>query len=230
MIKKINRFLLVSVLTLISTGAIASTEMHLKDIDVATDTASRHRGFEVYYNLCRMCHQLKYVKYQYLKDIGFKKPEIDAMRGTKLVNEHISSTLKESSAMRLFGKVPPDLSLMAKAREDGPSYIYTLLTSYHVVNGQGKGLFVENSLFNGIKMPDPFAYSVASPQRKKKVISDLKDVVSFLYWASDPKADERKSMGVWVIGYLILLSVLLYLIKRRVWSRLPPPVSEVLKH
>ena len=82
MIKIINRLLLIGVTAFISISAVASEEVHLKDIHVATDMASRQRGFEVYYNLCRMCHQLQYVKYQYLHDIGFDKTKIDSLKVT----------------------------------------------------------------------------------------------------------------------------------------------------
>lgn len=226
MTKSIKTLFLLGVLSLASTGAFASsTAVPLKDVDVATDEASLQRGFDVYYNLCRMCHQLQYVKYQYLSDIGFDKAKIDSLRGEKLVNESIKSNMQDEVALQVFGAVPPDLSLMAKARKHGPDYIYTLLTSYYE---KEENVF-DNKLFQGIKMPDPFGYSVTTTEQgKAKIESRLRDVVAFLTWASDPKAAERKSMGVYVIAYLLILSILLYLVMKRVWSRLPPPVSENL--
>ncbi|MDX1811740.1 MAG: cytochrome c1 [Gammaproteobacteria bacterium] len=223
---KLKIWVLLSVL-LLSGSALASSEgMPLKDIDVATDKASLQRGFDVYYNLCRMCHRLQYVKYQYLADIGLDKAKIDALRGAKLVNENIQSTLKDEMAHHAFGTIPPDLSLMAKARKHGPQYIYTLLTSYYE---KSENVY-DNHLFPGLKMPDPFGYSVTTTDEgKAQIEARLKDVVAFLNWSADPKAAERKSLGVWVILYLIVLSILFYLVKKNVWRRLPPPVSASLQ-
>lgn len=207
-------------LTVFSAGG----KVPLTDVDVPQDEASLQRGFEVYYNICRMCHRLEYVKYQYLSDIGLSKQKIDELRGVNMVNESISATMSDDIATKAFGAVPPDLSLMAKARKNGPRYIYTLLTSYYE---KPDGTY-DNKLFPGIKMPDPLAYSVASEINKPKLEEDIKNVVAFLTWSADPKADERKEMGVYVIAYLFILSVLFWLIMKRVWSRLPPPISENL--
>jgi len=226
MIKAMKRLFLVGVLSLFSVpGFTASSGMPLAEIDVATDNESRQRGFEVYYNVCRLCHELTYVKYQYLAGIGFDKSKVDDLRGEKLANTFIKSTVEDDMATKLYGAVPPDLSLMAKARKQGPRYIYTLMTAYY----EKEDNVYDNKLFHGIKMPDPFGYSVATDDAKVKIESDVKDLVAFLEWSADPKADDRKSMGVWVIGYLFILSVLMYLVMKRVWSRLPPPVSESLK-
>lgn len=223
--------ILKSLVTLLAIGVASqsvnasSSAIPLVDVEVATDQASLQRGFNVYYNLCRMCHELKYVKYQYLSDIGFDKSKIDSLRGTKLVNESIKSTMPDEAAVILFGAIPPDLSLMAKARKSGPQYIYTLLTSYEELPEGG----YDNKLFHGIKMPDPFGYVVTTTDaEKEKIEKQLKDVVAFLNWSADPQASERKSLGIYVIGYLFILSVLFYLVMKRVWSRLPPPVSENL--
>lgn len=203
----------------------SSSKMPLADIDVATDQASVQRGFNEYYNLCRMCHQLKFVKYQYLSDIGFDKARVDSLRGTHLINESIKSTMPDEAAASVFGAVPPDLSLMAKARKQGPSYIYTLLTAYEE-NPEGS---YDNKLFHGIKMPDPYGYSVTTTDEGKANIEKrIKDVVAFLNWSADPQASERKTLGIYVIGYLIILTLLFYVIMKRVWGRLPPPVSENL--
>ncbi len=204
-----------------SSGGVA-----LADVDIADDQASLQRGFKEYYNICRMCHRLEFVKYQYLMDIGFDKAYVDALRGTRLVNEHIPATISPEIATKLFGAEPPDLSLMAKARKHGPRYIYTLLTSYYE---KPDGSY-DNKLFPAIKMPDPLAHSVASEARKKLEEEKIKDLVAFLTWSADPRAAERKSLGVWVLLYLFVLTGLFYAVKKRVWNRLPPPVSEALKN
>lgn len=221
---KIHVFTFFLLFVMSSAVHAAAGGMPLAEVDIPDDQASLQRGFTVYYNTCRMCHRLEFVKYQYLNDIGFDKAKIDALRGTKLVNESITATMLPEVAAGAFGAEPPDISLMAKARKKGPLYLYTLLTSYYE---KDDGTY-DNKLFEGIKMPDPMGHSVALDASKESIEGQIKDLVAFLTWSADPHAEERKSMGVYVIAYLFVLTVLLYLVMRRVWSRLPPPVSEHL--
>jgi len=121
----------------------------------------------------------------------------------------------------MFGLIPPDLSLMARAREGGPHYIYSLLTSFHTTVAGG----VDNSLFPGIKMPDILSYSTTeTPQAIKKT---AREVALFLDWAADPHADERHTLGYYVLIYLVVLTLLLYLLKQRIWRRLDSPDSKL---
>jgi len=198
--------------------SFASGDTHpLADVDIPQDEASIKRGLMVYYDSCRMCHSMKYIQYRGLADIGLSDTEISNLRGDKPLSDRFSSTTTDETANDLFGMVPPDLSLMAKARKQGPRYIYTLLTSYYE---KSEGVY-ENKHFPGIKMPDVFAYSVALNAEEKSVIENkVKDITSFLLWASDPRAKERKSLGVYVIGYLVILSAMFYFLMKRVWARL----------
>ncbi|HFE36924.1 MAG TPA: hypothetical protein ENK06_00715, partial [Gammaproteobacteria bacterium] len=133
------------------------------------------------------------------------------------VNESLSSTSSSNSLRELFGMNPPDLSVMAKARRNGPQYIYALLSSYYE---RSEGHY-DNQVFPGIKMPDVFAYSLAiDTLEKEKIQNRIKDVSAFLLWASDPKAEERRAMGKYVLGYLIILSLMFYVLMKRVWKRL----------
>ena len=111
--------------------------------------------------------------------------------------------------------------LLAKAREGGARYIYTLVTSYEK---DAKGN-VSNLLFPGLRMPDVLDYASADLAQRAILQQQVRDAAVFLEWASDPHADERRHIGVYVLAYLALLTFLLYLIKRRVWARLPPPVA-----
>ena len=201
-----------------STAVLASSSEHpLADVEIMQDEASIKRGAMIYYNTCRLCHSMKYIRYQNLAEIGFSDKEINELRGDKLKSAKFTSTTTDVSNNDLFGLVPPDLSVMAKARKNGPQYIYTLLTSYYE---KSENVY-DNKFFPNIKMPDIFAYSVAlSEAEKTEVTEKAKDVSSFLLWASDPRAQERKTLGVYVIAYLIILSLMFYFVMKRVWSRL----------
>ena len=214
--KAIVIFIFVSIL-LSKFASSASGNGNLVEVELDQDQASLQRGALIYFNNCRLCHDMKYITYQNLSDIGFNKNKVDSLRGPLLLTDSLRSTTSPDIAEKLFGMVAPDLSLMAKARQGGPDYIYTLLISYY----ENENGATDNRLFEGIKMPDVLAYSVAlNDEQKTSIKNDIKDVVEFLYWASDPHAGKRKSMGIYVIAYLTILSGLFYLIMKRVWSRL----------
>lgn len=195
----------------------ASTGAPLAEVDIPQDEASLKRGAMVYYNVCRLCHNMKYISYRNLTQIGFTDKEVDVLRGDELKSAKMKSTTDDENNIELFGSVPPDLSVMAKARKHGPQYIYTLLTSYYE---KSENVY-DNKFFPNIKMPDIFAYSVAfDNEEKAKIEAKVTDVTAFLLWASDPHAMERKSLGVYVIGYLVILSLMFYFVMKRVWSRL----------
>ncbi|MDH5300009.1 MAG: cytochrome c1 [Gammaproteobacteria bacterium] len=200
----------------------ATATIPLTKIEVATDQASLQRGAMIYYNECRMCHSLKYIKYRHLLDIGFDQAFVDQLRGERLMGERLVSLNNDKVITALFGMVPPELSLMAKARPHGPDYIYTLMTSYHKTEDG----HYNNHLFPNIKMPDVFDISTAVDEQEKSEISaKAKDVVAFLNWTADPRAQERKSLGVWVIGYFVIFTALYYLLMKRVWRQVKPGLS-----
>lgn len=218
MIKHYLKILFVGFALLSSTHLYsASRDIALIEIDLTQDQRNMQRGAMIYFNNCRLCHDMKYVTYRSLSDIGFSKTQVDKLRGEHILADSLQSTTASDIAEKLFGMVTPDLSLMAKARKGGPDYIYTLLTSYYETDSGN----VDNHLFENIKMPDALSYSIAlNDEQKASIRNDAKDVVEFLYWASDPHASKRKSMGVYVIAYLLILSGLFYLIMKRVWARL----------
>ncbi len=69
-------------------------------------------------------------------------------------------------------------------------------------------------------MPDVFMIAQADAAGRKDIEQKARDVSAFLEWASDPQAEERKTLGRYVIGYFILLTVLLYFLKKKIWKRL----------
>jgi len=214
---RIRLVILLLSLVSVSTNASASADVELRDIYLEVNAQNLREGFYTYNNLCRLCHNLKYIKYSNLSDVGLSKHEIDVLRGTNGVSDTLAASMPPSVANQAFGKVPPDLSLMAKARKNGTHYIYTLLTSYY----EKSEAVYDNHIFQGIRMPDIFEYSVTeNPKDKELIDKRVQQVALFLEWAADPKRDERKSMGVFVIAYLMVLTLLLFFLKRRIWANL----------
>jgi len=214
----ITSLILVSALLYASpTFVWASGDRELLDFDLQTDEAALQRGAEVFTHLCMMCHSLKYVKYNSLTQVGFTENDIRRLQRDRQLVDPLSSMMTAEAMQTVFGMHPPDLSMAAYAYEGGAQYIYSLLLSYEK-NADGT---IDNRLFSGIKMPDPFAYSVqANEEEKSRLRAKAADVAAFLQWAADPHAQERYTTGFYVIIYLILLTILFYLVKRRVWARL----------
>ena len=181
-----------------------------------TPEAAR-RGAEIVANVCLACHSLKYVKYGDLSQLGFAGKDLDTLRNGKSLKEPLLTESAPDMLRESFGGIPPDLSLIAKARDGGPLYIYALLTAFYQT-ADGK---VDNHLFPGIKMPDVLSYSEAQDAAQRETLQEqARDVAAFLRWAADPRAAERRRLGFYVLGYLAVLTLLLYLSKRRIWARL----------
>ena len=187
------------------------------DVEIPHSPAAVRRGAEVITNVCMACHSLKYIKYGALAQLGFNAKELDTMRSGKSLKEPLVSDMSPDMLKEGFGVVPPDLSLMAHAREDGSAYIYEILTGfYHKPDGS-----VDNHAFPGIKMPDVLNFSDAEgPAQRGPLEKQAKDAAAFLSWAADPHAAERHHLGYYVLAYLLVLTILLYLSKRKVWARL----------
>ena len=210
---KIGLFIFLCVSATLSSAA----EEGLKDIAIPDSPDAVRRGAEVITNVCMSCHSLKYIKYGNLSELGFSEKELDTLRGGKKPKDALITDMSPDMLRETFGIEPPDLSLMANAREGGPDYIYSLLTGFY----QKPDGSVDNKLFPGIKMPDVLSYSDAKgPAQREPLEQQAKDAAAFLNWAADPHAAERRHMGYYVLGYLVILTILLYLSKRRIWARL----------
>lgn len=125
------------------------------------------------------------------------------------------------------GAYPPDLSMVVKARPGGADYIYSLLTGYQtapkdVVIGEGR---YYNPYFPGgqLSMAPPLLSDgqVTYADGTVATVDQMaKDVVTFLTWASEPSMEARKKLGVKVMFYLLIMTAVLYLAKRRIWQRI----------
>ncbi len=194
-----------------------ANEAQLEKIDVATDKATIERGAGILMDTCHSCHSMKYLKYRNLLQFGIDKQKVDGWRGDQPLDAPVLSQMSDSDNMASFGKLPPDLSLMAKARDGGPNYLYSYLLAYYTTPDGT----LSNHVFPETKMPDILNISSASDETQRKEIrTQAHEVVSFLTWVADPHATERMHLGYYVLAYLAVLTTLLYFVKDRIWSRL----------
>ena len=209
------------------------------------DRAAAKRGFQVYHDVCSACHSLNLVYYRNLQQIGFTEDEVKAFAAEKQVNDgpndqgemyqrpgrpsdHIVPPFANEQQARMAnnGALPPDLSVITKARKGGPDYIYSVLTGF-VDAPEGvkvpDGMFY-NTAFPGhaIAMPPPLVDGAVTfaDGTNATVPQMAADVVTFLNWAAEPELEARKKLGVQVLIYLVLLTAMLYAVKRKVWSAL----------
>jgi ubiquinol-cytochrome c reductase cytochrome c1 subunit len=207
------------------------------------DRASAQRGFQVYKEVCSACHSLKLVAYRNLRALGFNEDEVKAIAAGYEIqdgpndqgemfnrpgrpSDRFKSPFANDNAARATngGALPPDLSLIVKARVGGPDYLYGLLTGYDnppsgvtLMSGMNY-----NKYFPGhqIAMAPPLnADAVTYADNTKATVQQMaRDVTTFLNWAAEPELEARKTMGVKVILFLIVMTGLLYAAKRRVWA------------
>ena len=209
----------------------------------AFDLASAQRGYQVYSEVCAVCHSLQYLHYRDLAGIGLTADQIKAVAAAVTVPQGLDdqgnpvdgpatpanqfrSPFPNDKAARAAnnGALPPDLSLMVNAREDHANYVYGILTGY---GDPPAGMQMQegmnyNKYFPGnqIAMPQPLTDDrVTYADGTKATIDQMAhDVVTFLAWTANPEMVERKQIGWrWVLFFLIMAG-LTYGVKRKVWA------------
>ena len=211
------------------------------------DRAALQRGYQVYKEVCAACHPVKHLAFRDLADIGYREDEIKGIAAQVQVtdgpndngemfqrparpSDPIPGPFPNDQAARAAnnGALPPDLSLITKAREDGPNYVYAILTGFKDPP-QGfkltEGTYYDE-YFPGhqIKMPPPLSavqvkYADGTPATVPQMAHD---VVSFLEWAAEPTLEQRHRMGLKVMLFLIIATGVFYAAKRKIWSRIHP--------
>jgi ubiquinol-cytochrome c reductase cytochrome c1 subunit len=210
------RAALATLLLVLAAPAAPAGEDALASAGVSMDASTLVSGARAVMTNCRGCHALKYLRYRDLADLGIDRADIDAWRGDQPLSAPLVAMMAEEDAIRAFGAAPPDLSLMVLARDGRADYVYSYLLAYRKAGDD-----LVNRVYPATKMPDALGISSASDAAQSRdIAAQARDIVSFLQWAADPHALERKRLGAWVIGYLAVLTTLLYFLKRRIWSRL----------
>ncbi|MDX8404683.1 MAG: cytochrome c1 [Mariprofundus sp.] len=213
--------------SLLISGAAMASEGHgpaLKHaaIDV-TDQTQIQRGLTVFTDVCMGCHNAKYVTYKGLIDypeIGLTREAVDELRGEHPLTAGMVSDLEPEDAKVSYGKVPPDLSIITNARRGGADYVYSLLTGFeHDPSGKvPDGNFNEYYPGHRIAMPDPLGWLEHDESDTAELETQAHDVAAFLAFIADPHQNERRVIGCWVVGFLLLLTLVLWRLKVEVWK------------
>ncbi len=220
------------------------------------DKVQLQRGMQVYKEVCAACHGLKFVAFRDMAKLGytegqvkalaaqFQVPGIDPNTGEAnyrpgLPTDNFPSPYPNDVAAAAANNnaIPPDLSLMTKARPNGTAYVYSLLTGYQEPSDElrerfpdsapGPGLY-HNPYFPNLNlaMAPPLTvdgqvtYAEGNPEPTIDQMSQ--DVAAFLAWTAEPTLEERRQTGWPVIGFLLFATILAFLSKKQIWSAVKP--------
>ena len=215
------------------------------------DRKQLKRGWHVYNEVCSSCHSVRLIYYRNLMEIGFSIDEIKEiisdvevpagpneegethedgellMRPAKPFDKIVlpySNDLASRAANG--GALPPDLSLMTKARINGANYVHALLTGYkeapagiNISEGMNYNPYFPGSqIAMGAPLSDD---GVEYTDGTKATVEQMsRDITAFLIWTAEPELEERKRLGLKVMLFLIVFSAMLYAVKRQVWAKL----------
>jgi ubiquinol-cytochrome c reductase cytochrome c1 subunit len=216
------------------------------------DTVQLQRGLKVYQEVCAACHSLRYVSFRDFADLGYNEGQVktlaagwpieqpssnadtgEAMTRKNIPSDRVPSPYLNEIAARAANNnaLPPDLSLMAKARPDGANYIYSLLTGYQAQPAELLRKFPDAKTPTGlhynpyfanlnIAMPKPITsngqvtYDDGTPATVDQM---AKDVSAFLAWTAEPNLQSRHAAGVGALAFIAIFCFLAWGAYKNVW-------------
>ena len=244
--------LLINPLHTAESGDLLKVKWSFKGLTGKFDRASLQRGFQVYNEVCSSCHSMQYLSYRNLGEPGgpeFSEAEVKLIAASIEIDDGPDSQGEmftrpgrpsdkfkspypnvNASIAANGGAYPPDMSVLVKARPGGSNYIYSVLMGYEE---PPTGMVLDDGVYynkymigNKIKMSAPLSEDIVEYTDGTEASIDqmAKDVTTFLSWAAEPELEDRHKTGVKVMIYLILLTILVYLSMKKIWSRIDPEV------
>lgn len=232
---------------LLTTAAFAAEDAELEPAgNEVGNIASLQRGARNYVNYCSGCHSAKYVRYNKLgAGLMISEEQIieNLMFNAEKTFETIEATMSAADAEKWFGRAPPDLSLMARAK--GTDYIYNFLKGFYLDPDSPTG--VNNLYLDGASMPhvlwelqgyqqavfdevetetgtgtrsvfshfESVTTGTLSPEEYDEFV---RDTVNFLEYISEPMRATRRILGVWVLIFLTVFLIIASMLKKQIWK------------
>jgi len=216
------------------------------------DKTQLQRGFQVYKEVCAACHGLSLVAFRDLHALGYEEPEIkkiasdwatqvpsinpdtgEAATRKAVASDRFPSPYPNEIAARAANNnaLPPDLSLITKAREGGAPYVHSLLTGYRKQPAEllrefpdaktPQGLYYNPYFANlNLAMPPPLTATgqVTYADGTTATVDQMaKDVAAFLVWTAEPKLESRRAAGLAVAVFLLIATILAYFAYQQIW-------------
>ncbi|QGR02568.1 cytochrome c1 [Ehrlichia ruminantium] len=206
------------------------------------DKPSIQRGYQVYKEVCSSCHSMKRIAFRNLRDVGFSEDEVKAIaKSYKVIDgpnesgemferpgipsDYFISPFpnKEAAVAANGGAFPVDLSLIIKARHNGANYVYSLLVGYESNTADESGLYSNPYFATGkISMPPPLSdHLVQYVDGTDSTLHNMAyDVVNFLQWAAEPEMEMRKKLGIKVVIFLLVITIFIFFVNKKLWRSL----------
>jgi ubiquinol-cytochrome c reductase cytochrome c1 subunit len=239
---KPSKLIVILAALVVSSSALASGNVELEpagnDVD---NVVSLQRGARNFVNYCSGCHSARYVRFNSIaRGLGLSEDQVieNLMFNAEKTFETINASMPAADAARWFGKAPPDLSLMARAR--GTDYIYNFLKGFYLDPKSPTG--VDNRILSGTSMPHvlwelqgyqqaefveavgqakvfkqfkPYSTGLLSPEEYD---SFVRDTVNFMEYIAEPVRSTRRKLGVWVLMFLTVFLVIASMLKKQIWK------------
>ncbi len=227
---------------------LLEVDWSFKGITGKFERSSLQRGYQVYTEVCASCHSMNLVSYRNLGEPGGPEFSVDQVKAIaanfevedgpnadgdmftrpgrpsdKFVSPY--PNIQAATAAN-GGAYPPDMSVLVKARKGGSDYIYSVLMGYE---DPPAGFELEDGVYYNkymdgkkIKMSNPLSEGIVtySDGTAATEAQMAKDVTTFLTWTAEPHLETRHKMGVKVLIFLTIFSLLVYLSMKRIWSRI----------
>lgn len=226
-----------------SSQVVAAGNVHLEASGAnVNDKASLQRGAKWYSNYCFGCHSLSYMRYNRLaKDLDLSEEAVmqNLVFSDAKFGDTMDIAMNPEQAAAWFGKTPPDLSLTGRSR--GADWVYNYLLGFYVdANGSWNNTVLVNASMphvlwelQGIQTPiyrqetsedgftheviDHFEITTPGTQSAEEYEETARDIAAFLEYVGEPAKLQRKHIGVWVILFLALFTLIAYLLKAEYW-------------
>ena len=227
---------------------LLEVDWSFKGITGKFDRSSLQRGYQVYTEVCASCHSMNLVSYRNLGEPGgpeFSVDQVKAIAANFEVEDGPNSDGEmftrpgrpsdkfvspypnvQAATAANGGAYPPDMSVLVKARKGGSDYIYSVLMGYEEPPA---GFELEDGVYYNkymdgkkIKMSNPLSDGIVTyaDGTEASEAQMAKDVTSFLTWTAEPHLETRHKMGVKVLIFLTIFTLLVYLSMKRIWSRI----------
>lgn len=210
----------------------------------SSDTSALQRGAKLFVNYCLNCHGASAMRYNRLRDIGLTEEQIkqNLLFSSDKVGDTMHIAMDREDAKKWFGAVPPDLSVIARAR--GSDWLYTYLRTFYRDDTRPTGW--NNLVFDKVGMPHVLwelqgqqvpkyaevksehgeaekklvGLEISVPGKMNKVEFDqaVADLVSYLDWMAEPAGNLRKRLGVWVLLFIGVFFVLAWRLNAAYWK------------
>lgn len=236
---KIMRKFLLALLVVPLAAYAAGAALHLdRAPDLQGDRAALQNGARLFVNYCLSCHGMSFVRYKRLTELGLTEQQVrdNLMFTADKIGEPMRVAARAGEQKEWFGVMPPDLSIVARARASeagtGADWLYTYLRSFYRDDARPTGW--NNAVFANVGMPHALwelqgeqrldhespRLELATPGQLSPIEYDraVADLVAFMVWAAEPGAAFRRQVGYGVLAFLIVLFGVSFALKKAYWK------------